>query len=189
MAAITLKSGDFGSEVSVTFGETALYLPDRAHPGLNEAVALSDVDEIDSQADDRSSQLKEAARLGVRGLLASGNPLGLAAGVFAVTKVKDVEFSVRLKDGRSFVAVADAATLANLRGACHAARSSSTQEDEAAARADAVIAKYIGRDALPLEPLPVAPPTVDAAPASSAAPPEPHPPAPPRRVFGRRGVR
>jgi hypothetical protein len=189
MATITLKGGDFGSEVSVTVGETALYLPDLARPGLNEAIGLSDVIEIDSHADDRSSQLKEAARLGVRGLLASGNPLGLAAGVFALTKVKDVEFSVRLRDGRSFVAIADAATLANLRGACHSARTAAALEDEAAARADAVIAKYVGRDALSPGSLPVTAPTVDAAPTSSTVPPEPHPPGPPRRVFGRRGGR
>ncbi len=187
MAAITLKRGDFGSEVSVTVGETAIYLPDRGHPGLNEAVALSDVIKIEALTDDHSSQLKEAARVGVRGFLASGNPLGLAAGVFAVTKVKDVEFAVRLKDGRSFVAVANAATLANLRAACLSARTVSTQDDEAAARADAVIAKYVGNGALPLEPLAAAAPAVDAA--SPPSPLEPDPVTPPRRVFGRRGVR
>ena len=188
MATITLKAGDFGGEASVTVGETALYLPDLSHPGLNEAVAVSNIVEIETLSDNRSSQVKDVARLGVRGFLATGNPLGLAAGVFAVTKAKDVEFSVRLEDGRSFVAVGNATTLANLRAACLAARTGTGQEDEAAARADAVIAKYIGRDGVPLQPVTNAPSTADAA-SAAHAPADPDPVAPPRRVFGRRGVR
>ena len=184
MATITLKSGDFGGDVSVIVGDTALYLPDRARPGLNELVPLTEIDEIETVGDDHSAQLKEAARLSVKGLFATGNPLGLAAGVLAVRKVKDVEFSVRLKDGRQFVAVADAGTLATLRGACHAALVTAGEDAEAAARAEAVIAKYLGPDAVPLAP---DGPAVD----GPSETPEPSAPeaVPGRRVFGRRGVR
>jgi hypothetical protein len=190
MATITLKDGDFGGEATVVVGETALYLPDRARPGLNELVPLTAIAEIEDVADDRTGQLKQAAPLGVRGLLAMGNPLGLAAGVFAVGKVKDVEFAVTLKDGRRFVATANATTLANLRAASRSTLVAAGEDADAEARADAVIAKYIGPEALPL---PTAPGT--AAPASLD---EPDPSASlreragapmPRGVFGRRGRR
>ena len=196
MAAITLKQGDFGGEATVTVGETALYLPDKSRPGLHEMTPLTAIVEIETLSDGRSGQLKHAARLGIRGLLTTGNPLGLAASVLAVTKVKDVEFSVRLKDGRSFVATADAATLANLRSACRLALVSPGEDAEAQARADAVIAKYL-RPGVMLGPQPeeeapvatLAPPLAAAsAPAEAAdGPAAAAAPAPPRRVFGRRG--
>lgn len=195
MAEITLKDGDFGGDVSVTVGEEALYLPDKARPGLNEMVPLTAIAEIEALSDDRSDQLKHAAKLGVRGFLTTGNPLGLAAGVLAVTKVKDVEFSVRLKDNRRFVATADAATFANLRAVSRTALVSSGEEAEAQARADAVIAKYL-RPGVMLGPQPeeeapvatLAPPRAAAsAPAAAADEPAAGPPAA-RRVFGRRGL-
>ncbi len=214
MAAITLKEGDFGSDATVTVGEAALYLPDRSRPGLNEVVPLTAIAEIESLSDDRSGQFKQAAKLGARGFLTTGNPLGLAASVFAVTKIKDVNFAVRLRDGRRFVATADAATLADLRAACRSASKPAGEDDEATARADAVIAKYLGPDALPLEPVPEPEPEPEEASASpaSASSPVPASPAPtspvqpqvagdrpaavslvtgplaPRRVFGRRGL-
>ncbi len=186
MAEITLKDGDFGSDVTVTVGETAFYLPDRARPGLNEMVPLTAVAEIENLSDDHSGQLKEAARLGVKGFLTTGNPLGLAAGVLAVRKVKDVEFAVLLKDGRRFVAVSDAGTLANLRGASHMALVAAREEAEAAARADAVIARYLGPGAVP----PEAPAKLHQAESSpaEAADPSSQDADPARRVFGRRGV-
>ena len=187
MAEIALKDGDFGSDVTVTVGETAFYLPDRARPGLNELVPLTAVAEIETLSDDHSGQLKEAARLGVKGLLTTGNPLGLAAGVLAVRKVKDVEFAVLLKDGRRFVAVSDAGTLANLRGASRTALVKAGEEAEAAARADAIIAKYLGPGAVP--PAPPAEPQPAESGLAEAADPSAPDPAPARRVFGRRGVR
>ena len=187
MATITLKEGDFGGDAAVTVGEAALYLPDRARPGLNEVVPLTAIAEIEDLSVDRSGQFKQAARLGLRGLFATGNPLGLAAGVFAVAKVKDVEFSVRLKDGRRFVATTDAVTLANLRAASRTALVTAAEDVEAQARADAVIAKYIGPDAVPLAPVPEAPSSPGEAPLPAQA--ETLGPAPARAVFGRRGQR
>ena len=194
MATITLKQGDFG-EATVIVGEAALYLPDKSRPGLNEMVPLTAIAEIEALSDDRSGQLKHAARLGVRGFLTTGNPLGLAAGVFAITKVKDVEFSVRLKDDRRFVATADATTFANLRAASRTVLVAQDEEAEAQARADAVIAKYLGSSALPLEPrpeaktstMPARPETAESEPAEAADEPAAGPP-PARRVFGRRGL-
>ena len=196
MATITLKQGDFG-EATVIVGETALYLPDKSRPGLNEMVPLTAIAEIEALSDDRSGQLKHAARLGVRGFLTTGNPLGLAAGVFAVTKVKDVEFSVRLKDDRRFVATADAATFANLRAASRTALVSQGEEAEAQARADAVIAKYLRPGALPLDPQPevevpatmtsAQPEAAESGPAEAADEAAADPP-PAQRVFGRRGL-
>lgn len=193
MATITLKEGDFGGDVTVTVGETTLYLPDRARPGLNEAVPLTAIAEIELLSDDRSGQLKEAARLGVRGFLSTGNPLGLAAGVFAVTKVKDVDFAVRLADGRRFVAVTDARTYAEISAASRTPAVADGEDAAAAARADAVIAKYLGPDALPLAPEPEPPPPAPAAAEPPAEPsradPSARPARPPRPVFGRRGLR
>ncbi len=195
MATITLKDGDFGGDVTVVVGDTALYLPDRSRPGLNELVPLTAIAEIESLGDDRSGQLKQAARLGVRGFFATGNPLGLAAGVFAVTKVKDVDFAVRLKDGRRFGATANAATYTALRVASRTGLAPTGEDAEAAAWADAVIAKYLGTDARPPEPLPDAPAAtpVVSEPASAAPPTVADPPvarkAGDRPVFGRRGVR
>ncbi len=214
MATIILKKGDFGGDITVTVGEAALYLPDRSRPGLNESVPLTAIEEIEALSDDRSGQLKQAAKLGARGFLTTGNPIGLAASVFAVTKVKDIEFEVRLKDGRRFVATADAGTYANLRGACNAALISSAEDAEAEARANAVIAKYLGLEAPPPEEdaapapeellsfvPPAEPEVAESGPAQAAAPPAfesrpaktAEPPAadlfPGRRVFGRRGLR
>jgi hypothetical protein len=89
------------------------------------------------------------------------------------------------------VAIADAGTLAKLRAASRTGLSASGEDAEAQARADAVIAKYIGPDALPLEPEPAAPAAAsEAAPAADAPSPDPVParPVAARRVFGRRGV-
>ena len=200
MATIALKDGDFGSGVSITVGDEAFYLPDPQRPGLNEMIPLTAVAEIESVSDDRSGQLKEAARLGAKGFATLG-PLGLAASVLAVRKVKDVNFSVRLSDGRSFTATADAVTYANLRAACRAPLVSGDEDAEADACADAVIAKYIGPEALPLEPTPspeapastAEPGAAESGPAQATdAPPPPEPApdkAPARPVFGRRGVR
>ena len=48
MGTITLKEGDFGSDVPVNVGSETLYLPDRERPGLTLAVPISDVVEMDS---------------------------------------------------------------------------------------------------------------------------------------------
>ncbi len=198
MATITLKQGDFGSDVTVVVGEAALYLPDRKRPGLNELVPLAEIAEIELLSQGHAGQLKQAARLGARGFLAAGNPLGLAAGVFAVTKVKDVEFAVRLKDGRRFVATASALTLAALRAGSRTPARPTGEDAEAAARADAVIAKYLAPGALPAEPQPAPASKANAAPAAApAATAAPAPaaddpaaaPATDRPVFGRRGLR
>ena len=189
MASITLKEGDFGSDITVIVGEAVLYLPDRSRPGLNAPVPLTEIAEIEVLSDDRSGQLKQAARLGARGFLATGNPLGLAASVFAVTKVKDVEFAVRLKDGRRFVATANAGTYADLSAGSRVARPLADSEDaEAAARADAVIAKYLGAGAQSPDRQPDDAP----APAAASGPADeaPSSPAPTeKRVFGRRRPR
>ncbi len=184
MATIVLKQGDFGSSDGVIVGEAALYLPDRSRPGLNEMVPLTAITAIETIADDHSGQVKEAARLGLKGLLATGNPLGLAAGVLAVGKVKQVEFSVHLNDGRSFVASADAGTLAHLREASRTALAGRGEEAEAALRADAVIAKYLAPAAPSLEPARAA-----AGEAEDAEPKVAARPLPGRAVFGRRRTR
>ena len=109
MATITLKEGDFGSEVD----------GHRRRGGALSARQVAAGTERDGAVDrgrrDRGPLRRPfrpaegGGALGARGFLTTGNPLGLAAGVFAVTKVKDVEFAVRLKDDRRFVATADAA--------------------------------------------------------------------------------
>jgi hypothetical protein len=194
MATITLTGGDFGSGGSVVVGEEAFYPPDPARPGLNELVPFTAVASVEAVADDRSGQLKEAARLGLRGLTTLG-PVGLAASMLAAAKVKDVSFAVRLKDGRGFTATADAVTYAAFGGACRAATGSSEEADEAATRADEMIARYLREraEAASVQPVAAAPSVVaPVAPEESAGPPRSDDatpvPAPPRRTFGRRGV-
>ncbi len=212
MATITLKDGDFGKGATVLVGSESLYLPDPAHPGLTEAVALTDIAGIEAVDSDRSSQVKEAVRLSAKGFLSAG-PAGLAMGVLAATKVKNVVFSVRLNDGRHFTATADAKTYAELRGAQVAARSSGLTDDTVSHAADEIIAKYVGQakpvpaDNAPApvnEPSPPAgetppPPAQQATPiaaapspderASRATPSRVRPERPQRPVFGRRTSR
>ena len=174
MATITITDGDFGSGITVLVGENEMFLPDRARPGLTEMVALASVAEIESVADDYSGRLKEAGKLALRGASVLG-PIGLAASVLAVRKVKDVKFSVRLADGRSFLATADAATYATIRASFVRSKATSSVED---ARADAVIAKYLKERqeaAAATATAAPAPTAKDAEPAAVAAPPEPDP--------------
>ncbi len=194
MATITLIAGDFGSDTSVVVGEEAFYLPDPARPGLKDLVPFTAVASVEPVSDDRSGQMKQAAKLGLRGLTTLG-PVGLAASLLAVSKVKDMTFEVRLADGRRFTATADAVTYANLRAATSGRGAPAEDDEEAAARADEVIARYLRESRQP------APHT------TAAAPPEPAdaetvgrpvsmpitaedrldvPAAPDRPVFGRR---
>ncbi|MEX0852175.1 MAG: hypothetical protein WD036_02675 [Bauldia sp.] len=141
MPTITLKEGDFGAGVPVSFGVDDLYLPDRERPGLSVPVPLTEVAEIESIEDDRSGQFQAALKLGAAGLVTAG-PAGLVMGAYAATKVKDIVFGVRLQDGRQFVAVSDAKTFAELRSAQIAARAS-LFIGNIGGPADEVIAKYI----------------------------------------------
>jgi hypothetical protein len=177
MPSIMLKDGDFGAAAEVTVNETEFFLPDPARPGLREVVPFSAVEGIDTVADDRSAQYREAMRLGFKGLSVAG-PIGLAASVLAVRKPKTVVFSVRLKDGRSFVATAEAANYARIHGAYLSARRQPANEGETAEEraADAIVARYMTKSA-------------DVA-SHAARPPLPESASafntPPRPVFGRR---
>jgi hypothetical protein len=109
--------------------------------------------------------------------------------MYAATKAKDVVFKVSLKDGKHFVAVADAKTFADLHSAQITARSAALMGD-APSPADDIIAKYLKAQQ---------PPPAEAAPVPSrppmAAMPSPAPaadsgeeidPSAPRPAFGRR---
>jgi hypothetical protein len=194
MATITLVNGDFGAGATVSVGEEELFLPDRGRPGMSEPVPLTAIAEVESIADDHSGQIKEAARLGARGFLAFG-PIGIAAGMLGARKVKEVKFSVRLQDGRGFTATADAITYAALRSARQSGRMSAADVEEADARADELIAKYLrekqAKTALPPEEvaapaLPAAPSPVAPDVAQPADDPALKPAATERPVFGRR---
>jgi hypothetical protein len=110
---ITLQDGDFGADATASFTDEDLLLPDPKRPGLKQQVPLANVVEIDAIGGDRSAQFKEALSLSARGFGAAG-PAGLAMGLYAATRVRDVIFSARLEDGREFVAKADAGTFADL---------------------------------------------------------------------------
>jgi hypothetical protein len=160
VGTITLKRGDFGSDVPVNVGAETLYLPDREHPGLTLAVPVGDVAEMDSINDDGLRPVKQALKIGASGLLTG--PRGIAAGFHSVTKVRDVEFEATLNDGRRFVAVTDAKTYANLHAAQLAARTAEMRggaEEDAPHPADDIIAKYLAEkklaepDPAPAEPV------------------------------------
>lgn len=148
MPSIVLKEGDFGAGAEVSVNEAEFFLPDPAHPGLREVVPFTAVEDIDSIGDDRSGQYQEAVRLGLKGWSAAG-PIGLAASLLAVRKTKTVVFSVRLKDGRSFVATADAASYARVHGAYLSARRQPADDGETPEEraADAIVARYLARRA------------------------------------------
>ncbi len=144
MATITLKEGDFGSDVPVNVGSETLYLPDREHPGLTLAVSVADVVEMESIDHDALRPVKQALKTGAKGLFVG--PAGLAAGFYSATKVKDVTFTATLSDGRRFVAVAGAKTYADLHAAQLAARTAAMRgvgDDDAPSPADDIIAKYL----------------------------------------------
>jgi len=187
MPAVTLTEGDFGSGVEARADSAALYLPDPARAGAILTVPLSDVAEMETTASDRAGQVKAGLKLSAKGFMAVG-PVGLAAGLLAASRVKNVFFSVVLADGRRFVATASAEIYADLHSAQLAARA----EEAKGHPADEIIARYIAGQQV--EP--------ESAPASSAAAPLPAPAAPPataapqplsspaadatRPVFGRR---
>jgi len=193
MATITLTDGDFGSGPA-NIGEEELFLPDRTRPGMVELVPLTAIDTVEAISNDRSGQFTAAAKASARGFSMFG-PVGLAAGVFAVRKVKNVNFSVKLKDGRQFKATTDAITYAALGAARVSGRMSAEDEEAADARADEVIAKYLKETkdapAAPSGATPAASPSA-AAPSPAAAQPaaapaaEPAKATPQRPVFGRR---
>lgn len=160
MATITLKAGDFGSGVPVNVGSETLYLPDREHPGLTLAVPIADLVEMDSVDGDALKPVKQALKAGAKGLFVG--PAGLAAGFRAATKVRDIEFTATLSDGRRFTAVTDAKSYANLHAAQLAARSAAMRGGDAADDmphpADEIIAKYLeAAKSAPADPPPAKP--------------------------------
>ena len=145
VGTITLKEGDFGSDVPVNVGAETLYLPDRERPGLTLAVPISDVVEMDSLASDSLAVVKKAVKNGAMGVL-FGGPAMMAGGFTAATKVREVSFEATLNDGRRFVAVTDARTYADLHATQLAARTAAMlgrAEDDAPHPADDIIAKYL----------------------------------------------
>ncbi len=150
MGTITLKEGDFGSDVPVNVGSETLYLPDREHPGLTLAVPIGDVVEMDSLASDSLAVVKKAVTKGAMGVL-FGGPAMMAGGFTAATKVKEVSFEATLNDGRRFVAVTDAKTYADLHAAQLAARTAAMlgrADEDAPHPADDIIAKYLDQKKL-----------------------------------------
>ncbi len=145
MATITLKEGDFGADVQVNVGPETIYLPDREHPGLTLAVPFTDVVEMDSTATDHAKPLKAALKYSAKGLFSFG-PVGLAAGVLAATKARDVTFAATLRNGRRFVAMTDARSYAEIHARQLAARTAGLRgadPDDEPNPADEIIAKYL----------------------------------------------
>jgi len=188
---IKLQEGDFGADVTVTFGAGGLYLPDPQRPGLKVPVALTEIEEIDADQVDGLRPVKDALSLGAMAILAGG-PGALAAGFSSATKVRDVVFNVLLRDGRKFVAVANAKAYAELRALRLEARQEARVEgfeDDMPSPADDIIAKYL--NAADPSSVEAAPQEVEAPPAAPLEPPVPEQPSavetpPERREFGRR---
>jgi hypothetical protein len=171
MPAVTLTDGDFGSGVEARADSSAFYLPDPARPGAFVVVPLAEVVEMETVASDRKGQVKAGLKLSARGFMAAG-PIGLAAGLLAAGRVKDVSFSVVLADGRTFLATANAETFAEIHSAQLAARAG----EGVGHPVDAMIARYIEQQrseaaapSEPPQPPTTQPPTTPAA--SPASPP------------------
>lgn len=196
MPEITLQDGDFGADAKVTVGSNDLYLPDPERPGTKTLVPLAEVEEIESGEIDGLRPVKDALAAGAMGIL--GGPRALADGLAAATRVKDVIFNVRLRDGRGFVAIADAKTYADLRSAHLEARREARAAafgSDAPSPADDIIAKYLNAgdpssvetvaDVADPAPVEVAHAEV-AEPVPAPMPERPSTP-PERKAFGRRG--
>ena len=181
MPTIILRDGDFGTGVTVSVDDRELFLPSRERPGTSEPLPLTAVVEMEAVSDDHSGQLKQAAKLALSGVSTLG-PVGLVAGLLAVRKVKDVNFTVRLADGGHFLATTDAVTYAELHAAWQSGRNPAGGANHADDRVDELIAKYVqAREPSPTAP--AAPPAAaPATPEGSAA----QPAAPSRPTFGRR---
>jgi len=136
MPEITLSDGDFGSGPA-RVDLSAFYLPDPARPGALLIVALSDVAEIEAISTDHSRRIKDGLKLSARGF-ASVGPVGLAAGLLAAGRVRDVNFSVVLGDGRRFTANANADVYAEI----HAAQIAARAEHAGLTPVDDLIARY-----------------------------------------------
>jgi hypothetical protein len=180
LPTITLRDGDFGTSGDVRVGLSTLYLPDLARPGLTVPVAFTDIVDIESLADDRSGQVAEAVKLGLKGMAVAG-PAGLLNSARALGRGKDVVFRVRLRDGRAFVATASARVLADFRSeVLHA------QVPEDTGAADAIIARYMRGEATLDPPAAVSPEAPAAPDAAPSAGPSGVLSAAARPVFGRR---
>lgn len=182
MPALTITEGDFGSGVEARADSSAFYLPDPSRPGAMLIVPLGDVVDMDAIASDHAGQVKAGLKLSARGFMAVG-PVGLAAGLLAAGRGKDVSFAVVLADGRRFIATASAETYADLHSAQLAARGG----EAAAHPADEMIARYIAGQNAEGEPAQT-PPAAAASvppPPTSVAPRAPSADAP-RPVFGKR---
>jgi len=190
MPEIILTDGDFGSGPARA-DLSAFYLPDPARPGAMLIVALSDVAEMEATSSDNSRRIKDGLKLSARGF-ASAGPVGLAAGLLAAGRIRDVNFTVVLNDGRHFAAHANADIFAEIHTAQIAARA----EHSGLTAADDIIARY--RESLASDtpavadtPAVVDAPTAPAVPKSPAAPAPVAAPSAPvlpsqRPVFGRR---
>jgi hypothetical protein len=186
MPAVTLTDGDFGSGAEVRTDSSAFYLPDPARPGVFIVVPFAEVEDMETIASDRAGQVKAGLKLSARGFMAAG-PVGLAAGLLAAGRVKDVSFRVMLADGRAFVARANAEVFAEIHSAQLAVRG----REVAGHPADEMIARYVEQqrqeeaaspDAEPMPPAPASSPPSPAEPSSR----ESTGAAAPRPVFGKR---
>jgi hypothetical protein len=133
---------------------------------------------------DNTNRIKLAVRTSFKGLLSAG-PAGLSAGLLAAGKASQTVFTVRLRDGRSFTALAAAADFADI----HAAQVDAGRA-ERAHPADAVIQRYLAERYGPSRPAEAAIPvtTPVAVQAVAADKPAPAPSGSPA-TFGRRRSR
>jgi hypothetical protein len=191
LPTITLRGGDFGTGETIRFDSGGLFVPDPARKGATIYLPFTAIEEVEALSDDHSARLKEAGSRAFEGFRKFG-PAGLAMGVFAVTKVKDVVFGVQLNDGRGFTAITDAATFAEVHTAHIRGRAEALGPELGRHPADEMIARYV--EAAKAAPAAAAtPPAVSPAPQPAAVPAKQapaagaRPPAPARPVFGRRG--
>jgi hypothetical protein len=170
-----LTGGDFG-EGPAAADLSAFHLPDPMRPGTFLVVPLAEVAEMVMERSDNTSRIKSAIRTGISGLLSAG-PAGVSAALLAAGKAPQTVFTVRLRDGHSFAALADAGVFADLHAAQIEAQGSGRPHP-----ADATIAKYFAEHVMP--PAGDAPPRHEPAAGSTPAPSARRP----ARTFGRRGV-
>lgn len=183
---LTLTAGDFG-EGPAAADLAALHLPDPLRPGSVLVVPLTEVAEMAMVRSDNTNRIKSAVRTSLRGLLSAG-PAGLSAGLLAAGRAPQTVFTVRLRDGRTFTALANAGDFADI----HAAQVEAAAT-ERAHPADSLIHRYLAERYGPSRP---AEPVVDSVPLAALPSASPMPaaktvPASPETgaSFGRRRTR
>jgi len=113
MATIKVHAGDFlPRKGSYNFGQ--LSLPTEDHAIMGEAIAATELSEVEIATEESVKRFGGTVGWGVAGGVVFG-PLGAIAGLVFGGRGKDVTFVAKFKDGRRLMATTDSKTFKKLK--------------------------------------------------------------------------